>query len=33
LRAGACGRSGEGLHGWYGWLLGEITKNREAAFA
>jgi hypothetical protein len=26
-------RSGEGLEGWYSWLLGEIHTSREAAFA
>jgi hydrogenase nickel incorporation protein HypB len=25
-------RSGNGLEGWYGWLRGEISKSREAAF-
>lgn len=25
-------RGGNGLEGWYGWLRGEISKSREAAF-
>ena len=26
-------RNGDGLTNWYGWLRGEISKAREAAFA